>query len=90
MSRYIDADKLLDRIQNPYEKAFVARWVREEPTADVRRDERSEWVRREGIGVYCNVCQLGWDFVQGVPAEYRHYNYCPFCGAKMVQGEEEQ
>lgn len=36
MARYIDADALLDRIPNPYERRAVARWVDEQPTAPVR------------------------------------------------------
>ena len=36
MPRYIDADALLDRIPNLYERREVARWVDEQPTAPVR------------------------------------------------------
>lgn len=60
------------------------------PVEDVRENDRSEWVRLEGRGVYCNACQQGWDFIQGVPEEVGRgrYKYCPFCGAKMDRSEE--
>ena len=33
--RLIDADALINRITNPYERAEVARWVNQMPTVDV-------------------------------------------------------
>lgn len=101
MSRYIDADTLRERLQSlayddwnqgisiSFSDACneIIDIIEEQPTADVRENVQSEWVRLEGRGVYCNACQQGWDFIQGVPEEVGRgrYKYCPNCGAKMEE-----
>ena len=94
MSRYIDADKLLDRIHNPYEMAAVARWVNEAPTADVRENVRGKWKKREeawrnGIRIRIRRCSncCGAKPLQVFDAEDEEFSYCPWCGAKMENEE---
>lgn len=95
MSRYIDADLLkqclLERFNTP-ESVNVAdlmpSWAIQEeiedifeivPTADVKPVVRGEWIEVIDIGYHgwrCNLC--GED-------SYRKSNYCPNCGARMVE-----
>jgi len=45
---------------------------------------RGEW-QRVGLRYYCSVCNAGlYTAPDGLPPDY---NYCPFCGAKMVAPE---
>lgn len=82
MSRYIDADKLLDRIHNPYEMAAVARWVNEAPTADARENVRGYWIGKPLAGyskIRCSACRCVFMNATG------KWKYCPECGAKMEE-----
>lgn len=99
MARYIDAEKLLNRMkQDPLfplvERYGVSGVIEAEPTADVQAVRHGEWVGTEfdgyadGNPVYyewkCSVC--GCIFEDDEPT----YRYCPNCGAKMDGGSDEQ
>lgn len=67
MARYIDADALLDRIPNPYERRAVARWVDEQPTAPVRevvlcKDCKHHWTHKCMDSMPIEECDLGQTF----------------------------
>lgn len=56
--------------------------VNEMPTADVRENVKGEWIVR-GQNVYCSVCnQLSAYTWHGAS---KFSNYCPNCGARMVE-----
>ena len=100
MSRYIDADKLSERIGivqrlNSDSVEFNRRYratdafinivdmIKEEPTADVKPIVKGEWLLNDRFGfkIYdCSNC--------GIHME-TEWNYCPHCGAKMKEVEDE-
>ena len=58
------------------------------PTADVAEIKRGRWLPTTGAGRMCRTF-VGWEcsecgYMQG---EYE-YNYCPHCGAKMDEVEQ--
>ena len=81
MTRYIDADKLIDNIKLA-ELPVISRSVLTEclipnqPTADVRENVRGEWIKKKGSLwslATCSVC--GELSVEGDKP------FCPNCGA---------
>ena len=90
MRRYIDADKLLNKLPDdlPF-KASVKRVLMQAPAADVVEVRHGEWVSYvvgeagsfDIYAHYCNEC----DFVYESGSEYG-CKYCPNCGAKMDGG----
>ena len=98
MSRYIDADKLLE-VLNGFTKFYhldmlsvgtFIDMVTDMPTADVVEVKHGRWIKDRlcstSGGTYgvrrCSVCE---DYYQDVGYGW---NYCPNCGAKM-EGEED-
>ena len=94
MSRYIDADALLDIAKNKYHDIIAGRYpfnivvydlvqiIEEQPTLDLAPVVHGEW---DFIGDYdsrCSVC--GEEYCIG-PNE--DYNFCPNCGADMRKEE---
>ena len=88
MGRMIDADALLDRIPNLYERREVSRWVDEAPTVDAVPVKHGRWKEDpSGYGFWiCSAC----GFVSEASAADMLYKFCPVCGAKMdgKDGEE--
>lgn len=88
MSRYIDADAVLDRLPDdlPY-KGSVRRVLMQAPTADVVEVRHGKWVSY--IHPVCLSCDLYYKCsVCGECDPWQHTtrghaNYCPHCGAKM-------
>ena len=83
MSRYIDADKLMNFANNMKDKTIDANDIARFPTADVRENVVGEWVKERGCVAgdrewKCSVC--GAIFWNG---SMRRYHYCPECGARM-------
>ena len=93
MSRYIDADKLLEKWEQTEKELVefsfilalqgVMNEVKSAPTADVRENVRGEWeLCEDADGEYgvCSVC--------GTDADFSHYGlaypFCPNCGASMT------
>lgn len=97
MSRYIDADALLEDVRKNsasyFADDFAREWVDRQPTADVRKNEHGEWHKPVGMmppeyaGVYrCSKCD------EIAMRDWKHHkqvlsNFCPNCGADM-RGEE--
>lgn len=84
MPRYIDADALLDDIQPG--KIISSNSVRYKiitaPTADVKKVRHGNW-KIELSYFVCPRC----GFATG---STRPYRYCPMCGLKMDEKEEEK
>lgn len=81
MSRYIDADKLIELANNTKDKTIDANDIARFPTADVRENVRGEWLPDM---IYDGEDE--WCFVECSNCKYRadkHYNFCPNCGADM-------
>ena len=86
MSRYIDADHLIERATNPYGDCWASTgestsdfvdYINEEPTAEVKPIVYGKWKRNDVSLVYkCSVCKHAR---VSFP-----YPYCPMCGAEMI------
>lgn len=90
MSRYIDAQKIKNAMiieddTNGYFNIITAlQCVNEAPTADVQEVRHGRWNTITSKVTQCSVCgvirdirtQVGW-------------NFCPVCGAKMDEEEQE-
>ena len=95
MSRYIDADQLIDDIRpfaeydsNRRNKDWVRRFeiaIDNVPTADVRENVKGEWIFPYGDKKYkrCSVCG---SVFYSIPY---NTNFCPNCGAIMDEPEAE-
>lgn len=84
MSRYIDADALLDIFKTLKWDASCS-IVEDMPTADAVEVKHGHWIKDDNGTYSCSVCQ-SW-----IPNEQHYYaNYCLHCGAKMDEREEEQ
>ena len=91
MSKYIDADKLINRLPNdlPY-KASVKRVLMQAPTADVVEVRHGYWYVPEYEYLGCSECGEWYYTGADSTAEAKerlangeYYTYCPHCGAKM-------
>lgn len=85
MPRYIDADELLDEVQNGgwdadiKEMQMILKYV---PEIDATPVVRGEWTH--AINEYfrtCSVCGISMGLLDG--EDLSRFKYCPFCGAKM-------
>ena len=97
MGRLIDADALMDDIRKHSESYFADDfahiWVDKQPTVDAEPVRHGKYIGTEfdgyadGCPVYyewkCSEC--GCVFEDEEPT----YNYCPNCGAKMDERNEE-
>jgi rubrerythrin len=97
MSRYIDADKLInpdniivmqdetgiDEFPYTYTNAVKVETILKAPTADVVEVRHGEWTKSSPYNRFmnCSVCGFGQD--------HTTFKYCPNCGAKM-DGERKQ
>lgn len=58
--RLVDADKVLSKIKNPYERAEVARWLDAAPTVEITW---SSGVTPQTMR-YCKKCGYGCEFAK--------------------------
>lgn len=77
MSRYIDADKLLEFCNNAKSKTIDYNDIARFPTADVEPVRNGRWCW-EGKAYKCSLCGKWIEPLQGDA----DMNYCPNCGAK--------
>ena len=87
--RLIDADALLGRIPNPYERREVSRWVDDAPTVAAVPVVRGRWKRKIvdcGFNADWVCSQCG----HRVMTDFVNYKYCPNCGADMRKDGEQQ
>ena len=82
--RLIDADALLERIENPYQYREVARWVDDMPTI---KPKTGKWINDDDDWWYpqCSVC--GKNALEVQECGFKS-NYCPHCGARMENGDD--
>lgn len=82
--RLIDADALLEQIENPYQWREVARWVNDAPTIEPEQ-KHGRWVE-EHVG-------NGWNEIWNYTCsecgktinDFYKANYCPNCGCAMTK-----
>lgn len=91
MSRYIDVDKLLQTLNKnkiPYNRK-INYFITQAPIADVQKVRRGKWIERKGRAeATCSLC--GRDVVyQIIDDRWQYENYCPHCGAKMEETDNE-
>lgn len=83
MPRYIDAEKLCELARNHINKSVDCNDIMRFPTADVQEVRHGRWNTINSKVTQCSVCGVSRDIRTQVG-----WNFCPVCGAKM--GEEEQ
>ena len=87
MSRYIDADKLIENLKDLPEQERIELMniygvISKQPTADVQEVRHGKWIDEvveqdkhpSFAGFYCSCCEH-YGIIK--------YNFCPNCGAKM-------
>lgn len=90
--RLIDADEVLARIENPYQWAEIASWLRNSPTIEERKKGKWSFI---GDNMFeCTCC--GTPYTTQQLNGLRNYNtdpyapkFCPNCGADM-RGEQDE
>lgn len=88
MSRYIDAEKLREAVnqwdmQELYLPVHFLDLIEVIPTADVKEVKHGRWIKDRNFNddlARCSACHIFSD---------RQPNYCPNCGAKMDGGVKE-
>ena len=89
MSEYIKREDATDAFSQMYPsatKSFILDRLAEIPAADVEPVVRGEWREFDAdMNAYvCSVCDEPYVLIDGTP-EQNHYNYCPNCGAHMME-----
>jgi len=82
MARYIDADQcdeIIEKELGIYDTTELKEMLSYFPTADVQEVKHGEWIKTERSEYYNWECSLCNGLV-----EFRS-DYCPECGAKMVE-----
>ena len=81
MAEYIERESLLKDIENDsmavlFDKTSAIHHIKNQPAADVAKVRHGKW-DNNGEFYQCSVCTnfTGCD-----------YDYCPYCGAKMISG----
>lgn len=97
MAKYIDADKLTDKLEElqfnapvmtPVMKIHnVIELVEDQPTADVVEVKRGKWEKRTFI-VFDNEIKDSYHCSECNTTWDTATNYCPNCGAKMDGGKK--
>ena len=90
MSRYIDADAIIERMKKDPLFPLVERYgvtgvIEAEPTADVRENVHAEWLPYEfGTKRWhkCSACGIADEYINEKGLEARR-EFCPHCGAQM-------
>lgn len=88
--RLIDKDELIKRCDSPHWCVWMSE-IEDFPTVDAVPVVHGEWVTLEDDWtldtIYqCSVCKEEFVTIDGTPAE-NLWNYCPHCGAKMMDGD---
>lgn len=83
MSRYIDAEKLCEFARNHINKSVDCNDIMRFPFADVQEVKHGKW---ELIGKNLSKC-TSCGCARNIKTQFG-WNFCPVCGARM--GEEEQ
>lgn len=80
MSKYIDLDKVIDKLEDEWGYEGMREDLYELPTADVEEVRHGEWLEN-GANYKCSRC--------GNTESYYTDSYCRVCGARMDGGKEE-
>lgn len=94
MSRYINADALIKRIQDEHKfgSLMLSNMIADMQTADVVEVKHGKWIPRTNLPkqeiFICSVCG-GWAYSPWIGSRKKpkpnwcKYKYCPNCGADM-------
>lgn len=89
MPKYIDADLLINEINDADIITDTAKFIKDFPTADVRENVHAHWVYKALEGFpeitfpVCSNCDED-------AIDYVESNFCPCCGAVMDERSEEE
>lgn len=79
MSRYIDADLLLEKLKSTPRYFNVKFDIENAPTADVKPIVRGEWICANESCAICNKCNR---------LNQMYGDFCKYCGADMRKKSE--
>lgn len=99
-SKYIRADLLMNKIAgsaffSAAEKGKIRAVIEKEPGEDVKPVVHAHWIQAEdacgsGYNFYeCSACKEIQFLNFGTP-QWNEWNYCPNCGAKMIEPQESE
>lgn len=93
MSRYIDADKLIERLKKDPLYSLVERYgitgvIENEPTADVAEVKHGRWYHSVDEGWTCSVCRTHIEDMPLFADRSAAFEFCPHCGALMMDEAE--
>jgi len=96
MPRYIDADVVMKELSKLFASngGMINQWlqnaiedtVEETPTVDAERHGHWEYLYDENYK--CSECGDWWVFIEGTPKD-NGANFCPHCGARMDEEEDD-
>lgn len=89
MNKYIDANKMVEELSKVpwYEREDekqVIRMVKDFPAADVAEVKHSHWVEDDDSIIHGHCYRCGWAAIWQ-ETDIFGSNYCPSCGARMVE-----
>lgn len=87
MAEYIDKQAFLDHMRGTNRYFNVKCDIESFPAADVAPVVHGRWISKNHHGYKWTFVCSNCDYVDGYPFNDRH-NYCPNCGAKMDEEEE--
>ena len=82
--RYIDAEKLCELARNHINKSVDCNDIMRFPTANVQEVRHGHWIFRGDYTSTCSCCNNDVDV-----DHKKEPKYCPDCGAKMDEEEQE-
>lgn len=91
--RLIDADELKESVKRftsvfvKYDWREICEMLNDAPTVDPIK--HGHWVNKGFEPVRCSVCGITVDAINGIPWAIKSFNYCPHCGAKMDEVEDD-
>ncbi len=91
MSRYIDADRLIRRLENRTYKAVpnFIKMINEQEAADVEEVRHGRWEKMDGTDLWCcSVCGNAI-YSEDETIRGRFHKWCGRCGAKMRSIDDE-
>lgn len=91
--RLVDADTIFNsELLLVSDKAYdavhaVIERINNAPTVDPVK--HGHWINKGFEPVRCSVCGITVDAINGIPWAIKSFKYCPYCGAKMDEVEDD-
>lgn len=60
-----------------------------DPILKAEEVKHGHWINKGFEPVRCSVCGITVDAINGIPWAIKSFKYCPYCGAKMDEVEDD-